>query len=92
MTNVPVTAEFVVKADVVARTVADEMILLDLETGIYFTLNPVGAVIWKSLEAGLGREAIIAAIVEQYDTDAPTASADFDEYIQALASEGLVGR
>jgi hypothetical protein len=79
-----------VKPDVVARSVADEMILLDLETGTYFTLNAVGAAIWKQLETIGEREAAIAAVVEHFEVDFETATADFDEYIEALTSEGLL--
>ena len=37
------------KQDVIARTVGDETILLDLQSGTYFTLNRVGSVIWQAL-------------------------------------------
>jgi hypothetical protein len=81
---------YTVKPDVVARGVADEMILLDLETGTYFTLNSVGAAIWKHLENGTDRDGAIAAVVEQFEVDLETATADFDEYVTALTSEGLL--
>lgn len=79
-----------VKPDVVARTVADEMILLDLETGLYFTLNHVGATIWHGLELGKSGADIVAAIVEQYEVDEATAAADLAEYLEALSAEGLL--
>ena len=80
------------KPDVVARSAGDEMILLDLETGVYFTLNPVGAAIWKCLESGLEGAAILAAVVEQFEVDEQTAKSDIHEYISDLISEGLVLR
>lgn len=85
-----IATRYTPKADVVARTVADEMILLDLETGIYFTLNSVGASIWRALESGADRQATIEAIVEQYEVDTETATADYDEYVEALVAEGLL--
>ena len=66
---------FEVKSDVVARTVGDEMILLDLETGTYFTLNAVGALVWRGLESSSSIETIATTIVEQYEVDATTALA-----------------
>ena len=83
-------SRYSVKADVVARSVAEEMILLDLETGLYFTLNPVGCAIWRGLESNSDRAAIIAGVVEQFEVDEATATADFDEYIDALTGEGLL--
>ena len=90
MTITGTPTRYTVKPDVVARTVADEMILLDLETGTYFTLNPVGAAIWKHIENGDDRAAAIAAVVEQFEVDLETAAADFDEYVEALTAEGLL--
>ena len=80
------------KPDVVARAAGDEMILLDLETGVYFTLNPVGTAIWKGLEANSDVAAILAGVVEQFEVDESTASADIAEYLDDLINEGLVLR
>ena len=40
---------FTVTDDVVAREVGGEMVLLDLSSGQYFGLDPVGARIWELL-------------------------------------------
>ena len=55
-------ANISVKGDVVSRTVGDDMILLDLESGTYYTLNSVGAVIWKELERGAARDGVLDAV------------------------------
>lgn len=79
-----------IKPDVVARAVGDEMILLDLETGTYFTLNAIGAIVWRGLETSVSFEAMATAIVENYEVDAVTALSDIDEYVAQLIAEGLV--
>jgi hypothetical protein len=89
---IPTVGEIAPKTDVVARAAGDEMILLDLETGVYFTLNAVGAAIWKGLEAGSDSSVILAAVVDQFEVDEDTAKADIGEYLDALAAEGLVLR
>ncbi|MGE0600102.1 MAG: PqqD family protein [Dehalococcoidia bacterium] len=92
--TIPVSATGTValKSDVVARSAGDEMILLDLESGEYFTLNAVGAVIWKGLESGLDLSQILTAVIEQFEVEEPVAKSDIDEYIDSLISEGLVLR
>ena len=91
-TPVAITGSFALKTDVVARSAGDEMILLDLESGEYFTLNAVGAVIWKGFEANADFPALVAAVVEQFEVDEETANVDIAEYLDALTSEGLVLR
>jgi hypothetical protein len=41
--------KFTVSDDVVAREVGGEMVLLDLESGLYFGLDTVGGRIWELL-------------------------------------------
>lgn len=42
---------FTVSSEVVAREVGGEMVLLDLASGQYFGLDPVGTRIWELLSA-----------------------------------------
>jgi len=79
-----------VNKDVVARMVGDEAMLLNLETGIYFTLNAIGAIVWRGLEASSSFETMAATIVEQYEVDTATALSDIAEYVEQLIAEGLV--
>lgn len=90
MATTETTIRYRVKPDVVARSIANEMILLDLESGVYFTLNQVGATIWRGLENRDSTETIVAAIVDQYEVDEETAAADLAEYAEALLNEGLL--
>lgn len=90
MATTRISVRYAAKPDVVARAVADEMILLDLETGVYFTLNSVGAFIWRAIESGSDGEAVIDAIVNHYEVEPDVATADYDEYVGALVAEGLL--
>lgn len=44
--------QFQVSDDVIGREVAGEMVLLDLASGQYFGLDPVGSLIWERLSEG----------------------------------------
>ena len=79
-----------IKRDVVARAVGDETILLDLETGTYFTLNPVGALVWKGLENGPPPKEPLPPVLAPFKVAPPTAAADIQEYLHDLISQGLV--
>ena len=80
----------VVNSEVVARTVGDEAILLDLATGTYFTLNPVGAVVWRRLEAGDSIDEIVAAVLSEFDAAESVVREDVRVLLEDLASNGLV--
>lgn len=75
---------------VVWRTLKDELVLLHLETGAYYTLNETGALIWQGLVDGRPYPDIIAAITAAYEVDERAAQQDFERLVNELASQGMV--
>ena len=53
-----------VPPEVMARTVGDETVILDLTSGTYFGLDPVGARIWQLLTEGKSLSAVCDAMLE----------------------------
>lgn len=91
MSIIPTSSQTIhVKQDVVARAVGDEMVLLDLESGIYYTLNSVGATIWRSFEDALSVAQVIDRIVAEYDVDRSTATHDVGQLISDLVQMSLL--
>ena len=79
-----------IKDDVVARSVGDEMVLLDLESGTYFTLNAVGALIWRGLENSDSLATIIERIGSEYEVSPERAESDTADLIGQLIQKGLL--
>lgn len=75
---------FQVSDDVIAREVAGEMVLLDLASGLYFGLDPVGSRIWERLSEGPCSLAELCDLIEA-EFDAPRAVIEQD--IIALATQ-----
>lgn len=76
--------------DVVAREVGDETMLLDLASGTYFGLNPVGGLFWKMLEEGRALAEARAALLEEFDVDEATLDQDLSALLTDLVEKGLV--
>jgi hypothetical protein len=62
-----IDSAFVIPPQVRARTVGEEMVLLHLENGIYFGLDPVGARVWQLIQAGKSLSQACDAMIEEYD-------------------------
>ncbi len=75
---------------VVGRAVGDEMVLLDLRSGTYFTLSAVASTVWNRLEGGCGLDEVIAAVVDEFEVDEATARTDVLEFLAAASESGLV--
>lgn len=79
-----------ISAEVMARSVGDETVLLDLTSGTYFGLDPVGARIWALMSDGKSLRAVCDVIQGEYDVTRDVLEADVLRLIGELRAKGLV--
>jgi hypothetical protein len=53
-------------------------------------VNRTGAVLWPLLAEGTDRDALVAAVVGEFDVDAETAGRDVDAFVGALREQDLL--
>ena len=75
---------------VVARRIGGETVILDLDSGTYFGLDPVGARIWDLIGDGKSLGEIRAALLAEYDVGEEELAADTERLLAELRSNGLV--
>lgn len=76
---------------VVSEIIGGEAILLNLRSGLYFSLNRLGARVWTLLEQGMSTAEVRQLILVEYDVKEPELERDLDELIaQLLRSELLL--
>lgn len=69
------------------------VVLLQLGTKLYFTLNPTSALLWRALsDAPATAEQLSHALRAQFEVDAETAARDVQALLARLLAEGLVTR
>lgn len=78
------------KRDVLFQDLHDEAVLLDLQSGTYFGLNPLGARIWQLLAQHETLSAIAAVIKNEYDVAEEQCTADLLELVGDLAQRCLI--
>lgn len=77
--------------DVVAREVGGEMVLLDLESGLYFGLNPVGSKVWERLsESGASLAELTDLVEATFDAPREMIAADLEQLLAQLTKKKLV--
>jgi hypothetical protein len=81
---------FTVQQSIAAQPVGDELVLLNLESGIYYSLNPVGACVWSGLLEGKTRAEIVEDILGEFDVTREQAMADVDAFLEKLGAWGLI--
>ncbi len=76
--------------DQVSCEVGAESAILNLKSGVYYTLDPVGARIWSLLQKPLTVSQIRAAILQEYDVEPARCLADLLALLTRFAEEGLI--
>lgn len=72
------------------QAVGEEAIVIDVNSGAYYTLNDTGTMFWELLD---GRRSIADCAIEiagQYDVESEVVTADLLELATELQAEGLV--
>jgi len=74
------------------QTVAEEAILIRLDTGTYFSLNKIGTEFWELLDGQHTIEEHAATLAAKYNVDAPMVVSDLLELAEKMAADDLVDR
>lgn len=83
------------KDRVVTRKILDDTILVPIRGNLadmqrIFSLNPVAEHVWENLDGEKKMGEILDTILDRFDVDRQTASADFENFIDELAKENLI--
>ena len=81
---------FVQNKEIIQSKIADEVVMLDVESGFYFGLNSVGSIIWKHLESPLTFDELIVSLMEHFDIDNETCQKDTMEFIEQLLDKNII--
>ena len=66
-----------------------EVVLLHLESKMYFSLNPTGERIWRGLKEGLSLSEISRRLQEEFDVDADAADRSVLDLVSELCEQKL---
>ena len=79
-----------IPAEVMAREVGDETVILDLAAGAYFGLDPVGARIWQLMGEGKSLSEICDIMLEEYEVAREELERDALKLADDLEAQGLI--
>ncbi|MGE5155684.1 MAG: PqqD family protein [Bdellovibrio bacteriovorus] len=84
------TERISIPPEVMARTVGDEAVILDLASGTYYGLDPVGARIWELLGEGKTLGEVCDRLLEEYEVTREELERDTLRLAQELLDQGLI--
>ena len=79
-----------ISPDVLFQEIEGEGVLLDTGKETYFSLDPMGTVIWKMLSAEPNLQRLREHMLEAYDVSAEALEQDLEAFVSRLIDAGLV--
>ncbi|MBQ7810652.1 MAG: PqqD family protein [Clostridia bacterium] len=84
-----------IKENYMLRKVADCYVVVPIGAAVaefngMINLNEVGAFLWRQLESDTTPEAVLAAMLEEYEVAEDIAKADLDKFINELQEANLL--
>ena len=78
----------------ILRTVAGKNIVVSVSADTNFsgmlTLNDTSVFLWNLLKEDTTKDAMLEAVLKEYDVDKEIASADIDEFLAKLNEKGIL--
>jgi hypothetical protein len=87
----PITSEsiLVAAANQVSCDVDDEAALLNLDTGVYYGLNPLGSYIWKLVQSPVSFDVLHQRLSDEFPGE-ENIEQDLQQFLGDMVSAGLV--
>jgi Coenzyme PQQ synthesis protein D (PqqD) len=79
-----------VPEDVLYQKLNEEMVLLDMQSGLYFGLNAVGARAWELLIAGQTLRGAEQQLLREFEVAPEVLRADLEAWLAALRQRKLI--
>jgi hypothetical protein len=89
MSSMSDTTVVVAARDVMTADFAPDVVLLNLQDGVYYGVDDVGARVWTLLQTPMSLRAILDAITAEFDVEPARCHRDVRAFVEQLINRGL---
>ena len=82
--------KYIRKKDSIDGRLHDELIMMDIDQGKYFALNPVATRIWDLLENPASLDEICTILMNEYEVDATQCHEEVQTHMEEMVNMKLV--
>ena len=83
-------SRIVLSKDQASCDLAGETAIVNLKSGVYYGLDPMGTHVWKLLAEPMTLRALCDSLEHDYDVDGCRLEFDMREFLSVLADHGLI--
>ena len=74
----------------VSTTIEEDEVILNLDSGMYYGTNPVGARIWQLVQEPITVQSIIETVATEYAITRSQCEDDIRAFVESLAEEDII--
>jgi hypothetical protein len=78
------------RSEITSKVMDGEAIMINLATGIYYSMDKVGGTIWEGVEQGQRLDQIVQNVVATYEVSVDQAAKDLECLVGQLREENLI--
>ena len=78
------------KHKVLHQMIDGEVVIINLDTGNYYSLRGTGAALWSAVEHGAAIREIVGALARKYQAAADVLERSVADFVEQLQREGLI--
>ncbi|WP_439507009.1 PqqD family peptide modification chaperone [Sediminibacterium sp.] len=68
----------------------DDMVMMDIEDGTYFSLNKIGMVIWDKLEKNISFSELIQHLIDTYEVERAVCEVETKKLLDSLYEKKML--
>ena len=76
--------------DMLGAAVGDELLMMSVAQGNYYSLNEVGKRIWELLERPMSLDELVAQLTEEYDVPEAACREEVERFLTAMRERGML--
>jgi Coenzyme PQQ synthesis protein D (PqqD) len=81
---------FQIAPQILREVITGEVVIINMISGSYYSLTEVGTFVWEMIEQGFSPEAMVNALLLQYDAELDTIEPALTALITSLVTENLI--
>ena len=82
--------KYIRKSKAISGRLHDELVMMDLDQGKYFSLNPVATRIWDLLEKQVDINELCGLLMAEYEVEAGQCRSEVSEVLMEMVKLGIV--
>ena len=81
-----------IRKDLVCQELDGEMVILNMQSGLYYGIDAVGSRIWQMLEEKVPPATMVDLLLEEYEIEADLCSQQVATFLSELEKNNLITR